>query len=183
MGPGILPETTVSKHNLPCHLQMPTKAISCKKKAICEHGPEAPLCPVGHGSFKILKWLEAFLLEFTDAVSRPFHTEREKAKRISDAMTFEHSRTENANVFFTPVRRIFSISQSENTGRPIRFELGSRDRSSYCCTKGWEWLRCFENQGKQMPKKSILDKRREWMLSSCYRWYLRTDFSHVLYTE
>ncbi len=30
MGPGILPETTVSKHNLPCHLQMPTQALSCK---------------------------------------------------------------------------------------------------------------------------------------------------------
>ncbi len=30
MGPGILPETTVGKHNLPCHLQMPTKALSCK---------------------------------------------------------------------------------------------------------------------------------------------------------
>ncbi len=53
MGPGILSETTVSKHNPPCHLQMPTKALSCKKEAICEHGPEVPLCPVGQGSFKI----------------------------------------------------------------------------------------------------------------------------------
>ncbi len=39
--------TTVGKHNPPCHLQMPTKALSFKKEAICEHGPEAPLCPVG----------------------------------------------------------------------------------------------------------------------------------------
>ncbi len=53
MGPGILPETTVGKHNLPCHLQMPTKALSCKKEAIFEHGPEAPSCPVGQGSFKM----------------------------------------------------------------------------------------------------------------------------------
>ncbi len=53
MGPGILQETTVGKHNPPCHLQMPTKALSCKKEAICEHGPEAPSCPVGQGSFKI----------------------------------------------------------------------------------------------------------------------------------
>jgi len=53
MGPGILPETTVGKHNLSCHLQMPTKALSCKKEAICEHGPEALLCPVGEGSFKM----------------------------------------------------------------------------------------------------------------------------------
>ncbi len=51
MGPGILPETTVGKHNPPCHLQMPTKALSCKKEAICEHGPEAPSCHVGQGSF------------------------------------------------------------------------------------------------------------------------------------
>ncbi len=34
MGPGILPGTTVGKHNPPCHLQMPTKALSCKKEAI-----------------------------------------------------------------------------------------------------------------------------------------------------
>ncbi len=34
MGPGILPETTVGEHNPPCHLQMPTKALSCKKEAI-----------------------------------------------------------------------------------------------------------------------------------------------------
>ncbi len=33
MGPAILPETTVGKHNPPCHLQMPTKALSCKKEA------------------------------------------------------------------------------------------------------------------------------------------------------
>ncbi len=30
MGPGILPETTVGKHNLLCHPQMPTKALSSK---------------------------------------------------------------------------------------------------------------------------------------------------------
>ncbi len=53
MGPGILPETDVVKHNPPCYLQMPTKALSCKKEAICEHGPEVPSCPVGQGSFKM----------------------------------------------------------------------------------------------------------------------------------
>ncbi len=53
MGPGILPEITVGKHNLPCHLQMPTKALSCKKEAICEHGPEALPCPVDQDSFKM----------------------------------------------------------------------------------------------------------------------------------
>ncbi len=42
MGPGIRPETTVGKHNPPCHLQMTNKALSCKKEAICEHGLEAP---------------------------------------------------------------------------------------------------------------------------------------------
>ncbi len=61
MGPGILPETTVGKHNPLCHLQMPTKALSCKNEAKCEHGPEAPSCPVGQGSFKVkvkvtVKW-------------------------------------------------------------------------------------------------------------------------------
>ncbi len=53
MGQGILPEITVGKHNPLCHLQMPNKALSCKKEAIREHYPEAPLCPVSQGSFKI----------------------------------------------------------------------------------------------------------------------------------
>ncbi len=53
MGPGILPETIVGKHNPPCHLQMPTKSPSYKKEAIYEHGPETPSCPVGQGSFKM----------------------------------------------------------------------------------------------------------------------------------
>ncbi len=57
MGPGILPETTVGKHNPPCHLQMPTIALSYKKEAICEHGPEAPSCPMGQGStWKSVLW-------------------------------------------------------------------------------------------------------------------------------
>ncbi len=32
---------------------MPTKAPSCKKEAICEHGPEVLSCPVGQGLFKM----------------------------------------------------------------------------------------------------------------------------------
>ncbi|KAI5614142.1 RNA-binding motif, single-stranded-interacting protein 2 isoform X2, partial [Silurus asotus] len=38
--------------------KMPTKAVSCKKEAICEHGQEAPSCPVGRSSFKMncFKW-------------------------------------------------------------------------------------------------------------------------------
>ncbi len=31
MGPGILPETTVGKRNLPCHLQMPNKPLIMQK--------------------------------------------------------------------------------------------------------------------------------------------------------
>ncbi len=62
----ILPETTVGKHNPPCHLQMPTKALSCKKKAICEHSPEAPLCPVGQGSFQ----MDCFKVEKCSMVRR-----------------------------------------------------------------------------------------------------------------
>ncbi len=66
MGPGILPKTTVGKHNLPCHLQMPTKDILCKKEAICEHGPEALWCPVGQGSFK----MDCFKVEKCSMVRR-----------------------------------------------------------------------------------------------------------------
>ncbi len=53
------------KHNPPCHLQMPTKALSCKKEAICEHGPEAA-CPVGQGSFK----MDCFKVEKCSMVRR-----------------------------------------------------------------------------------------------------------------
>ncbi len=79
MSPGILPETTVGKHNPPYHLQMPTKALSCKKEVICEHGSEAPSCPVGQGSLRLFQGGKVFygqtspnltfLLEITDAVS------------------------------------------------------------------------------------------------------------------
>ncbi len=38
------------------------KALSCKKEAACEHGPEAPSCPVGQGSFK----MDCFKVEKSD---------------------------------------------------------------------------------------------------------------------
>ncbi len=65
MGPGILPETTVDKHNPPCHLQMPTKAISCKKEAICEHGPEARcvLWAKAHLKLTVSKWKSVLWLD------------------------------------------------------------------------------------------------------------------------
>ncbi len=43
-----------------------TKALSCKKEAICEHGPEAPSCPVGQGSFK----MDCFQVEKCSMVRR-----------------------------------------------------------------------------------------------------------------
>ncbi len=67
-----------------CHLQIPTKALSCKKEARSEHGPEAPSCPVNQGSFKmdcfkvekcsivyclLMSANLTFFLEITDAVS------------------------------------------------------------------------------------------------------------------
>ncbi len=47
-------------------IEMPTKALSCKKEAICEHGPEAPSCPVGQGSFK----MDCFKVEKCSMVRR-----------------------------------------------------------------------------------------------------------------
>ncbi len=52
--------------NPPCHLQMPTKSLSCKKEAICEHGPEALSCPVGQSSFK----MDCFKVEKCSMVMR-----------------------------------------------------------------------------------------------------------------
>ncbi len=47
-----------------------------------------------------------------------------------------------------------------------------------------------DENGGGVSKTSVNKQRsrvswiREWMLSSCYRWYLRADlFSHVLHTE
>ncbi len=64
---------------------MPTKSLSCKKEAICVHGPEAPSCPVGQGSFK----MDCFKVEKCSMVRRV---------QITDAMssglkrreTFQH---------------------------------------------------------------------------------------------
>ncbi len=82
MGSGVLPETTVSKHSPPCHLQMPTNALSCKKQAICERDPEVPLCPVGQGSFKMDCFKVFMVRRVTDAVLSVFSP---KAS-ISDSM-------------------------------------------------------------------------------------------------
>ncbi len=46
-------------------------------------------------------------------------------------------------VFFVLCWFFFSPSLCDEAGRPIRFELRSRARSSCCCTKGWAWWRCF----------------------------------------
>ncbi len=42
------------------------RALSCKNEAICEHGPEAPSCPVGQGSFK----MDCFKVEKCSVVRR-----------------------------------------------------------------------------------------------------------------
>ncbi len=58
MGPGILPETTVGKHNPPCHQQMPTKALSCKRKPnvnMVQKGRRV-LWAKGHLKWTVSKW-------------------------------------------------------------------------------------------------------------------------------
>ncbi len=62
MGPVILVTviTTVGTHTPPCHLQMPTKALSCKKEAICQHGPEAPSCQGSFKKWKSVQWSDEF---------------------------------------------------------------------------------------------------------------------------
>ncbi len=83
MGPGILPETTVGKHNIPCYMQMPTKALSCKKEAICEHGPEAPPCLVGEASFK----MDCFKVEKCSMAKRVHGRRYPQAKGEEDLST------------------------------------------------------------------------------------------------
>ncbi len=83
MGPVILPETTVGKHNPPCHLQIPTKALSCKKEAYVKMVQECSRILwdwndrlIENGLFQSGKVFYSqtspnltFLLEITDAVS------------------------------------------------------------------------------------------------------------------
>ncbi len=47
-----------------CRCQL--KLYHAKRKANCEHGPEAPLCPVGQGSFK----MDCFKVEKCSMVRR-----------------------------------------------------------------------------------------------------------------
>ncbi len=83
MGPVILPETIVGKHNPPCHLQIPTKALSCKKEAYVKMVQECSRILwdwndrlIENGLFQSGKVFYSqtspnltFLLEITDAVS------------------------------------------------------------------------------------------------------------------
>ncbi len=79
-------EKSVGKHNPPCHLQMPTKALSCKKEAICEHGPEAPLCPVGQGSFKMDRFKSSQVYFIVNSSTCTVHTYRELKLRYSQTL-------------------------------------------------------------------------------------------------
>ncbi len=58
MGPGILPETTVGKHNLRAMCRCQLKLYHAKKEPFVKHGPEAPSCPVGQNRLKwtVSKW-------------------------------------------------------------------------------------------------------------------------------
>ncbi len=108
MVPGILPETTVGKHNLPCHLQMPTKFLSCKKGAKCEHGPEALSCSVGpsliyNGLFQSGKVFcgqmspnLTFLLEITGSVSSGL--KRRETSSVSSAFSSKASLSDGMGV-------------------------------------------------------------------------------------
>ncbi len=51
-GPRNTSRNTFGKHNPQCHLQMPTKALSCKKETICEHG----LWAKAHLKWTVSKW-------------------------------------------------------------------------------------------------------------------------------
>ncbi len=51
-------------HRAICRWQL--NALSCKKEAICEHGPEDPSCPVGQESFK----MDCFKVEKCSMVRR-----------------------------------------------------------------------------------------------------------------
>ncbi len=125
MGPGILPETTVGKHNPPCHLQMPTKALSCTKKAICEHGPEALSCPVGQGSFK----MDCFKVEKCSMVRRDqIRHSCWKSRTLSSGLkrreTFQHVRGgKSTKIFYSSKSTItllkFYLSTSKSTSLKI----------------------------------------------------------------
>ncbi len=92
MGPGILPETTVGKHNPPCHLQMPNKALLCKRNPCVNMVQKRHLVlwDKVHLKWTVSKcksvlWSDesnlTFLLEITDAMSSGLKS-RETFQRV-----------------------------------------------------------------------------------------------------
>ncbi len=153
MGPGKLPETTVGKPNPPCHLQIPTKALSCKKEAISEHGPEAPSCPVGQGSFK----MDCLKVEKYSMVKVRSHQTRMmwiaqtiymlsqcKDAKSNPAALFARMRWRELSVFSRDSRELKNLNFG---GYSRRVNQSGACSSSDVITSGWQKIR--NNNGGQ----------------------------------
>ncbi len=138
MGPGILPETTVGKHNPPCHMQMPTKALLYKKEAICEYGPEAPSCTVGQGSFKL--WLSQSGKVYYGQTSSNLRLLSE----ITDTMSFGLKRRKT----FQRVSSKASISDGMGVHKSIRYGQLACFGRHYECWKVYKDFRVTYAQVK-----------------------------------
>ncbi len=83
-----------------CRCQL--KLYHAKKEATCEHGPEAPSCPVGQGSFKTDRFKVkkvfygqtspnvTFLFEITDVVSSGLKRKETFQRVISVQLKSQH---------------------------------------------------------------------------------------------
>ncbi len=111
------------------------------------------------------------------------HTRQQIKHRAAPLKGFSHWTWKVAMMLLIQNNRYSHHSRYEKQvpRRSVTNRAVQSDLSSCCCTKGWAWWRCFQNQCKQTLQKSILREKR---MRSCSLSYLRTDlFSHVLYTS
>ncbi len=127
---------------------MPTKTLSCKKEAICEHGPEALSCPVGQGSFKMY----CFKVEKCSIVRRVqiLHSLSE----ITDAVSSGLKRRETSSML-SALSSKSSISDGIGVHKCIRYgQLACFGRHYEC----WKVYKGFKAKYAPLQTTSISGK-------------------------
>ncbi len=101
----------------------------------------------------------------------------------------EHLRTKNANVFFlSSPTNLFSFAKGKHGPSNKIWSLHHVARATAVTQKvDAVALRAQKTalsyECKNTEVEAFFHKRKEWMLSSCYCWYLRTDYSHMFFIQ
>ncbi len=193
MGPGILPETTVGKHNPPCHLQMWTKALSCKKVLRAKEEGDLPACyqrsvqkpaslmvwgfisAYGMGSLHVLegtmnaeryiKVLEQHMLPFRWCLfqGRPCVFQQDNAKPHTAAITTAWLRSRRVRMLNWPAWSP-DLSPIENIWRIIKRKNTSKTITNSSAAGNLYQARMGPNSNTKTPETHNLDAQ---MSSNC----------------